>query len=383
MTSYIIRRLLSMIPALLGITLITFTLMHLTPGGPFETDHPDAQVQAALMHAYHLDEPIWPTFLGPGAETWRLLVLVLGIGLLATGIAAGVWRFRFYSTVRPFSTGAGLLLIIAYILMATEKPGTSGETGFVGGQFLRYLGNLIRGDLGYSFSYPGQTVNEIIARTASNSFVVGGTAFLILVAIAMPLGVLAALRQNSWVDYLASGISLVGYSVPNFVMGTFLILATGLWLKIIPIAAWEQFPRDLILPAFVLAIRPMAVLARLTRASMIDVLNQDYIRTAWAKGLAARVVVARHGLRNALLPVVTVMGDHLGDLITGSIVVEALFAVPGIGAQFVNSIFAHDYGIMMGTTIFYATLVLTINLIVDLLYAVIDPRIKLGAGARS
>jgi ABC-type dipeptide/oligopeptide/nickel transport system permease component len=181
---------------------------------------------------------------------------------------------------------------------------------------------------------------------------------------------------------VASGIALVGYSVPNFVMGIMFILIVGLWLKLIPIAQWGH-PIDILLPAIVLAIRPLAVLTRLTRASMVEVLNQDYIRTAWAKGLKSRVVVTRHGLRNALLPVATVMGDHLGDLITGSIAVEYLFNVPGIGQWFVKSVQARDYGMIMGTTLFYAVLVLLINLVVDLLYAVIDPRIKLGGGARS
>jgi ABC-type dipeptide/oligopeptide/nickel transport system permease component len=138
-----------------------------------------------------------------------------------------------------------------------------------------------------------------------------------------------------------------------------------------------------VLPAFVLAIRPMAVLTRLTRASMIEVLNQDYIRTAWSKGLGQRVIIIRHALRNALLPVVTVLGDQLGDLVTGSLVIETIFAVPGIGFFFVNSVNQRDYGMIMGTTIFYATLVLVINLIVDLLYGIIDPRVRLGAAARS
>ncbi|HUP27686.1 MAG TPA: ABC transporter permease, partial [Chloroflexia bacterium] len=182
-------------------------------------------------------------------------------------------------------------------------------------------------------------------------------------------------------DYVASFISLVGYSIPNFVMGIVLILATGLWLRILPIAHWGN-PIDVLLPAFVLAIRPMAVLTRLTRAAMLEVLNQDYIRTAWAKGLKGRAVVIRHAFRNALLPIVTIMGDQLGDLVTGSLVIETLFAVPGIGQYFVISIGQRDYGMIMGTTLFYATLVLTINLVVDLLYGVIDPRVRLGGESR-
>lgn len=383
MVSYVIRRLFAMIPALLGISLITFVLMHIPKGGPFTNEHSDKAIQAALNHAYHLDEPQWPTFIGTNSGVWQTLVLVISVAALAFAFAISVLKINGYGILRPILLGVGVLGAVWSLLMFTQNPGASGQVGFVPGQFLNFVWNLARGDLGHSFSYPEQTVNEIIGRSAKNSFVLGGSAFLILIAIGIPLGVIAALRQNTWLDYLATGTSLIGYSVPNFVMGVVLILATGLWLKILPIAQWQVFPRDLILPAIVLAIRPMAVLTRLTRASMIEVLNQDYIRTAWAKGLQTRVVLTRHGLRNALLPVVTVMGDHLGDLVTGSIAVEVVFAVPGIGEKFVTSVQARDYSMIMGTTIFYATLVLFINLIVDLLYAVIDPRIKLGAAARS
>jgi ABC-type dipeptide/oligopeptide/nickel transport system permease component len=166
------------------------------------------------------------------------------------------------------------------------------------------------------------------------------------------------------------------------VLGALLILVTVLWLPFLPTAHWGD-PIDLVFPAFVLAIRPMAVLMRLTRASMLEVLNQDYIRTAWSKGLAGRAVLIRHALRNALLPVVTVMGDQLGDLVTGSLVVETIFNVPGIGQYFVKSVDSLDYGMIMGTTLFYAALVMIINLTVDLMYGVIDPRVRLGRGART
>ena len=384
MVSYVTRRLLAMIPALLGIALITFVLMHLTRGGPFESEKGNAAVKAAQMAAYHLNEPVWPTFLGANSDLYRILALVLGIVLLAVGIFSSVRKINGYGFIRGLGIPLGALLLIWFLLMVTQDPGTSGQTGFVPGQFFRYLWNTSHGDLGHSFRFPEQTVADIIGRTAVNSFTVGAAAFILLVLIAIPLGIIAALKQNTWVDYVATGTSLLGYSIPNFVTGILLILLTGSIIKpaLIPIAQWQVFPRDLILPAIVLAIRPMAVLARLTRASMIEVLNQDYIRTAWAKGLQARVVLLRHGLRNALLPVVTVMGDHLGDLITGSIVVETLFNIPGIGQWFVTSVQARDYQMIMGTTIFYASLVLLINLGVDLLYAVIDPRIKLGAGNR-
>ncbi|MBF6613009.1 MAG: ABC transporter permease [Chloroflexi bacterium] len=277
----------------------------------------------------------------------------------------------------------GVLMVVWYVLMSTQAPGVVSSVGFVPGQYLNYLNNLIHGNLGTSFSFPSQSVNDIIGSAAKASLLLGVSAFLLLVVTAVPLGMLAAVKQNTWLDYSATAFSLVGYSIPNFVLGIIFILLTGVWVKVIPVAEWATFPRDLVLPAIVLAIRPLAVLTRLTRASMIEVLNQDYVRTAWAKGLSSRIVLIRHALRNALLPVVTVMGDHLGDLITGSIVVETLFNVPGIGQWFVNSVQSRDYGMIMGTTLFYATLVLLINLVVDVMYGFIDPRIKLGAGARS
>lgn len=383
MISYVIRRLLAMIPALLGIATITFVLMHLTPGGPFTTEHSDPLTQRAQLHAYRLDEPIWPTFIGANEQLLRYIPLVLGIILLIAGIVISLRKIGPYGPLRTTFIGASVLLLIWWALMITQSPGTSGLTGFVPGQFLNYLTALSHGDLGISFSYRGQSVNDIIGQGVANSFLLGIAAFIILVGVALPLGTIAALRQNTWIDYLATATSLIGYSIPNFVLGIYFILLFGLWMHLIPIAEWNSFPRDLILPAIVLAIRPLAVLTRLTRASMIEVLNQDYIRTAWAKGLQSRMVVMRHALRNALLPVVTVMGDHLGDLVTGSFVVETLFNIPGIGQRFVSSVTARDYGIIMGTVLFYATLVLIINLVVDLTYGVIDPRIKLGAASRS
>ncbi|MDQ6692909.1 MAG: ABC transporter permease [Chloroflexota bacterium] len=402
MVVYIIRRVFAMIPALLGISLITFVLMHSTKGGPFTTEHSDAAITAALEQAYHLDEPLWPTFFGNGASTSQGIVLVLGL-LLAAGGGALIYRSRARraASLSVLQNGAqhssafgaqqlssmlvalGGALIFWWVVMFFQgQPTRLGGSGFTGGQYLRFLWNLLHFDLGPSFNQKGRNVTDIIVPAAGNSFILGMTAFALLVLVAVPLGIVAALKQNTWIDYAASTFSLIGYSIPNFVLGILLILVVGLNLGWLPIAGWDG-PQYLVLPALVLAIRPMAVLTRLTRASMLEVLNQDYIRTAWAKGLGNRVVVIRHALRNALLPVVTVMGDQFGDLVTGSLVVESLYAVPGIGSSFVDSVNQRDYSMIMGTTIFYATLVLIINLIVDLMYGVIDPRVRLGAAARS
>lgn len=391
-----------MFPALLGISLITFVLMHSTKGGPFTTEHSSAAITAALEQAYHLNEPMWPTFYGADASNQQTLVLGLGVLLAFAGIGLLLLgRRRQAQTgadiqsiltargsafgpkeIAPFLITGGGVLLFWWLIMFLQGPATKlGGSGFTGGQYLRFLWNLLHLDLGPSYSQKGRNVTDIIVPAAMNSFILGFSAFVLLVVLAVPLGLLAALKQNTWIDYVASTFSLIGYSIPNFVLGLLLSLVIGLNLGWLPIAGWDG-PQYLILPAFVLAIRPMAVLTRLTRASMLEVLNQDYIRTAWAKGLTSRVVLIRHGLRNALLPVVTVMGDQFGDLVTGSLVVESLFAVPGIGFFFVDSVNQRDYSMIMGTTIFYATLVLIVNLIVDLTYGLIDPRVRLGAGAK-
>ena len=403
MLQYVIRRVGSMIPALLGIALITFSLMHLTRGGPFTSEHATPAITDALNRAYGLDHPLWPTFYGPSNGWFTPTLAVIGVLLIAAAIGLRLSSNRarrktqligrdIRTSAEPLLTTrqiSGLFIILGsiflawFLLVLFQPPPTKlSGSGFSPGQFLRFLWNLVQGDLGPSFSRPGQRVNEIIGPKVINSFILGFSAFLLLILMAVPLGILAAVKQNTWLDYAATTFSMIGYSIPNFVFGIMLILITGLWLQIIPIAVWGD-PSNLLIAALALAIRPMAVLTRLTRASMLEVLNQDYIRTAWSKGLRGRAVLIRHALRNALLPVVTVMGDQFGDLVTGSLVIERLFRVPGIGEQFVLSVEQRDYGMIMGTTLFYAGLVLTINLFVDLMYGVIDPRVRLGAAARS
>ncbi|HUS16708.1 MAG TPA: ABC transporter permease [Chloroflexia bacterium] len=383
MVTYVLRRVLAMIPSLFGIALITFTLMHIPKAGPFSSEHSNPDITRRLEKAYGLDQPLWPAFYGTGTELWQGALLVFAVLAIVGGI---VLRRRKDAASQLGSNSlitVGAVSGVVFTMMLVQGPATRlTGSGFAPGQFLNFLWNVSHGDLGTSFTQVGRPVTDIVLNAAGHSFLLGLSAFVILVAVAIPLGMLAAVKQNTWIDYLASTFSLVGYSIPNFVMGVLLILVTGLWLKILPIAQWGE-PRDVILPAFVLAIRPMAVLTRLTRASMLEVLTQDYIRTAWSKGLAARAVLFRHALRNSLLPVVTVMGDQLGDLVTGSLVVESLFNIPGIGQFFVRSVDSLDYGMIMGTTIFYAALVLLINLVVDLLYGVIDPRVRLGAAART
>lgn len=246
-------------------------------------------------------------------------------------------------------------------------------------QFVDYWGNLLHGDLGPSFRYESQSVNDIIKEGFPVSATLGAIAVTFALVVGLLLGIIAALKQNRWQDYTAMIAATIGISVPSFVMAPLLMYFLGVKLRILPVAMWGSW-QQVIMPAFALSLLPMATIARFTRASMVDVLNQDYIRTARSKGLNQRVVVYRHAMRNALMPVVTYLGPMIAGVFTGSFVVEQIFAIPGLGKWFVMSITNRDYTVILGVTIFYSLFLLVMNLIVDVLYAVIDPRIKLASG---
>ncbi len=248
-------------------------------------------------------------------------------------------------------------------------------------QYLDWLGGVVRGDLGESLKVRGAKITPILLREAATSATLGAFAMLFTVIVGMSLGVIAAIRQNSWVDYVATALGTIGYSMPNFVVATLLILLTvkgfytwtgGEFYEDIGWGKIEQIP----VPAVALGLLPMTLLTRLTRASMLETIRQDYVRTAWAKGLKAQIVIIRHALRNALLPVVTVLGPITTGVITGSVVIENIFGIPGLGKEFVTSIFSRDYNIVVGVFTFYAVLVGLANLLVDLVYPVLDPRIR-------
>jgi oligopeptide transport system permease protein len=203
----------------------------------------------------------------------------------------------------------------------------------------------------------------------------GATAFILAILIGLPLGLTAALKQNSPVDYASVIFATIFASIPGFVLGIFLIIIFGVTLHWVPTGGWGTL-KQLVLPAFALAALPAAYIARISRASLLDVVRQDYIRTARAKGLSEKVVLLRHTLRNALIPVVTIAGPEFAGLITGSFIIENLFSIPGIGRLFVQGVFQRDYGLIMGTVLLYAFAVAVINLAVDVLYASIDPRIR-------
>lgn len=243
-------------------------------------------------------------------------------------------------------------------------------------QYLDYLKNIATGDLGPSFKYESRTVNEIIAESFPVSVQLGAVAVSISVAIGIPVGIISALRQNQLPDYIAMLLGTIGISVPNFILATLFIYVFALKLDLLPAAMWGGF-EFMILPALSLAGLPTAFIARLMRSSMLEVMAQDFIRTARAKGLASFVIIYRHALKNALIPVVTYLGPLIAAIFTGSFVIETIFAIPGLGRHFVTSIYNRDYTVILGITVFYSTLLVFLNFLVDLAYVFLDPRIKL------
>lgn len=244
-------------------------------------------------------------------------------------------------------------------------------------QFARYLAGLARGDLGPSFRLKDFTVAELIGRGLPVTLSLGVAALLLALAVGIPLGLLAGLRQNGWADHAVMSVALVGIAVPNFVVAPVLALVFGLYLGWLPVAGWQAGnPAHLVLPVITLALPLVAYLARLTRGSLLEVLQSPFIRTARAKGLAPRVVLVRHALKPTLLPVVSFLGPAAAGLLTGSLVVEQVFGLPGVGRYFVQGAINRDYTLVMGMVIFYAALILALNLLVDLLYGWLDPRIR-------
>jgi oligopeptide transport system permease protein len=300
---YLAGRLAGLPPILLVIVTVSFFVMRIAPGGPFDLERtlPEA-VRANVEAQYHLDEPL-------------------------------------------------------------------------ARQYLRYLGDVLRGDLGPSFRYPDRTVTELIGLGIPVSLTLGACALVFALLLGGTAGILAALRHNRLVDYLTMSLALGGVSIPNFVLGPLLILVFALWLGWLPVAGWGSW-RHLVLPAVTLGVLYTAYIARLSRAGMLEVLFHDFVRTARAKGLRESVVVLRHALPSAVLPVVSYLGPATAGALTGSVVVETIFAIPGIGRYFVQSALNRDYTMVLGTVIVFSGLLVVFNLIVDLLYAWLDPRVS-------
>ena len=252
-------------------------------------------------------------------------------------------------------------------------------------QYVRYVTGLLHGDLGESYVNRGVQITPLLLREARVSAEVGAAAIVFTIGIGVLLGVIAAVRQNTWVDYVATTTSIIGYSMPNFVIASllFLLFAVALynWTggALYYNSGWTGTYGTLdqiLIPGFALGFPYASIVARLTRASMLEVIRQDYVRTARAKGLTSRVVVVRHALRNALIPVVTILGPLVIGIVTGSVVIENIFGIPGLGKEFATSILNRDYNIVIGLFTFYAIIIALANLTVDLLYTVIDPRIR-------
>ncbi|MGE0617039.1 MAG: ABC transporter permease [Bacteriovoracia bacterium] len=242
-------------------------------------------------------------------------------------------------------------------------------------QFTSWAYDVLRGDLHESFQYLGKPVREIIAETLPNSIHLGLWALLGAVVIGIGLGSLAAAYRGSWLDWSSSFLAMAGISLPSYLVASLLILCFSFWLDWLPPALMED-PGSLVLPAVTLGLRPMAIIARLTRASLLDTLASDYIRTAYAKGLSRSMVVFKHALRNSLIPVVTLLGPLTANLITGSFVVEIVFQIPGIGKYFVTAVLNRDYPLVMGVTLIYGMILIGSNFLVDLSYGWIDPRMR-------
>ena len=243
-------------------------------------------------------------------------------------------------------------------------------------QYFRYVGQIVTGDFGPSFQYKDWNVNELIARGFPVSATIGGLAMLLAFFIGTGIGVFAALRQNTPMDYSVMGVAMLGISIPNFVIAPLLILGLAIYGGWLPASGWDWSWQRMVLPVVTLALPAIAYIARLTRGSMIEVLHSNYIRTARAKGLPEHQVIFRHALKPALLPVISYMGPATAALITGSVVIERIYNIPGLGSYFVQGALNRDYTLVMGVVVFYGIVIIVLNFIVDLLYAWLNPRIR-------
>ena len=242
-------------------------------------------------------------------------------------------------------------------------------------QYGRFLSDAVQGDLGISYTNQDRDVTEIIGQGLPATLTLAGLAFLIAVGGGIPLGVATAAKRNSSVDFFSIALAIVFASVPGFILGILLVMIFSVAWDVLPSGGWGS-PSHAVLPALALSLLPMAFIARITRSSVIEVLEEDYVRTARSKGMPPLVVHYRHVLRNALVPIITIIGAEAGALITGSFIIETVFSVPGIGRLFVQGIAQRDYGLITGMVLFYATVMTLVNLVTDLLYAAVDPRIR-------
>ena len=249
-------------------------------------------------------------------------------------------------------------------------------------QYVAYLKNLAHFDLGPSTKSKTRTVNDYIADNFPVSAKLGVIGFCFALVIGILLGIVAALKRNSWPDYLCTVVAIIGVSVPSFILSTLLIEVFAINLQLVPTSGWGEV-QNIFLPAVAISMMPIAHIARMMRSSMIEVLGKDYIRTAKAKGLSGVKIIWRHALRNSLIPVITVVGTTFANIVVGSFVIENIFRIPGLGKYFVQSITNRDYSVILGTTIFYSIILISVYIIVDILYILVDPRIQLASPSKS
>ena len=309
MAKYVGKRLVYMLVTLFVIVVLTFTLMKLLPGSPFDTERfakLTVEQQEAALARYGLDQPIYV-------------------------------------------------------------------------QFLKYLGNMLRGDFGTSFYYTNMPVTKVIFSRLGPSMLIGAQAILVGLAIGLSLGIVAACRHNGVVDNLTMIIAVLGISVPNFVVAALLQYYVGLKLGWLPVGFWKSWACS-VLPSIALCFQPLATSARFIRAETLDVLQQDYITTARSKGMSQARLLVMHTLRNSIIPVVTLMASMVVNLLTGSLAIESIFSIPGIGGLFTESVKNNDYNVIMGLTMFYSAFYMIAILVVDVAYSLIDPRIRISAG---
>lgn len=243
-------------------------------------------------------------------------------------------------------------------------------------QYLSYLGDVLRGDLGPSFKYPGRSVNELIASGLPTTAELGFYAMLVAVVIGVIAGVIASMRPNTLQDYVPMSVAMIGICMPSFLLGPLLVLIFGIHLEWLPVSGWNQIPGDKILPAITLGTGYAAYIARLSRGGMLEVLSQDYIRTARAKGLSEFIIIGKHALRGGLIPVVAFLGPAFAGLLGGSFVVETIFQIPGLGRFYVQAAFNRDYTMILGTTVFFAALIIFFNLLSDILAIWLNPKLR-------
>lgn len=331
MITFIIRRLFFLVPVIFLVGLVTFVLMRAAPGSPWDTSAERRQVdeitEKRLNEYYGLDKPMWRQF-------------------------------------------------VAYMIGDFDKKGN-------------FVCGFMCGHMGPSYRQRGRQVEQILFEAPENqpmwdskfgySARLGVFALGIAIVVGIPLGVASALRQNTWVDYISMFIATAGVALPNLVLGVFMIIIFASWLNLVDVAPknWSQLG-VWVLPALVLSFGTLAFTTRLTRTTMLEVIRQDYVRTARAKGLVERIVISRHMIKNALIPVITILGPALAGLVTGSFIIETIYAFPGMGREYVKAIGQRDYSLIMGTTLFFAILVALANLTVDIVYVFLDPRIRLS-----